>query len=91
MPAPLRPVTVTMPVVGVEPCGARADWVCCLGCDQPLGLTQPEAEEPSRLVGTCGECGRWYLLDWHPGSGEGLMLLLPTHEGLLDAAGGRAG
>jgi hypothetical protein len=71
-----------MPVAAVLPCADDATWVCCLGCGAPLEIHQPEAEEPRRFVGTCDECGRWYLLDWVPLSGDGLMLLLPTREEL---------
>jgi hypothetical protein len=79
-----------MPVTGVTPCPEDATWVCCLNCGAPLDLHQPEAEEPRRFVGTCDHCGRWYLLDWVPPSGEGLMLLLPTYEELraIGEAGG---
>ncbi len=83
MTSPPLSLSVTMPVTGVWPCPDDAEHVCCLGCGEQLGLTQPETEEPERLVGTCGGCGRWYLLDWHPGSRKGLMLLLPAHDELL--------
>ena len=76
-------LSVTMPVTGVTHCPGDPEWVCCLSCGEHLGLVQPESDEPERLVGFCGGCGRWYLLDWHPGSLEGLMLLLPKHEDLL--------
>ena len=62
--------------------------VCCLNCDTNLGLSQPESEEPARLIGTCGECGRWYLLDWHPNFREGLMILLPDHAEVLESFAG---
>ena len=75
-----RFLPVTVPVAPVHPCPEDATWVCCLGCGAPLELHQPDAEEPRRFVGTCGGCGRWYLLDWVPRSAEGLMLLLPTYE-----------
>jgi hypothetical protein len=73
---------VTLPVAPVRPCPEDATWVCCLNCAAPLELHQPEAEEPQRFVGTCDQCGRWYLLDWVPHSTEGLMLMLPSHEEL---------
>jgi hypothetical protein len=57
-------------------------WVCCLSGGAPPELLQPDAEEPRRFVGTCDQCGRWYLLDWDPGAAEGLMLLLPGPDEL---------
>jgi len=77
-----RSLAVTLPIAPVLPCPEDETWVCCLNCGVPLELHQPEAEEPQRFVGTCDQCGRWYLLDWVPHSGEGLMVMLPTHEEL---------
>jgi hypothetical protein len=77
-----RFLTVSLPVAPVLPCPEDATWVCCLNCGAPLEIHQPDADEPQRFVGTCGGCGLWYLLDWVPRSGEGLMLMLPTHEEL---------
>ncbi len=84
-----RTLSMTLPVTGVSHCSGDAEWVCCLGCEHPLGLVQPESEDPSRLIGTCDECGRWYLLDWHPGAREGVMLLLPDHGVLLRTYAGK--
>jgi hypothetical protein len=77
-----RSLSVTLRATGVMPCPQDATWVCCLNCDAPLVLHQPVAEDPRRFVGTCDQCGRWYLLDWIPLSSEGLMLLLPSYEEL---------
>ena len=82
MSASVRALSVTLPITPVLPCDKDATWVCCLGCGAPLEIHQPDAAEPRWFVGTCDGCGRWYLLDWVPGSGEGLMLLLPTYEEL---------
>jgi hypothetical protein len=85
MSEPARSLTMTLPVTPVLPCPRDATWVCCLGCGEPLELHQPDAEEPQQFVGTCGRCGRWYLLDWVPLSAEGLMLMLPSQEELQAA------
>ena len=78
-----RKLAVSAPAMSVEPCASDGDWVCCLHCGGRLGLVQPEKAEPERLVGTCEGFRRWYLIDWRPGSREGVMLLLPEHEELL--------
>jgi hypothetical protein len=86
-----RFVSMTIRVAPVHPCAEDATWVCCLNCDGPLELHQPDAEESQRFVGTCDQCGRWYLLDWIPLTADGLMLLLPSHEELqstFDSGGG---
>ena len=77
-----RSLSVTMPACAVQPCDQDEAWVCCLNCLDPLDLYQPESQDPERLVGTCHGCGRWYLLDWDPISGNGLMLLLPDRDQL---------
>lgn len=77
-------LSVTMPVTSLSHTPAHSEWVCCLNCRKHLGLVQPETQAPERLVGTCKSCGRWYLLDWNPGSRKGLMILLPKHEELLE-------
>jgi hypothetical protein len=73
---------VTLPVAAVLPCPEGATWVCCLNCGAPLELHRPQTEEPRRFVGTCDQCGRWYLLDRVPLSAEGPMLMMPGHEEL---------
>jgi hypothetical protein len=83
MAATLHTISIEMGFSKISHCEKDAVWVCCLNCDSPLGLTQPEAEEPERLIGTCNHCGHWYLLDWHPRSHEGVMLLLPDHRTML--------
>jgi hypothetical protein len=70
MSASVRALSVTLPITPVLPCDEDATWVCCLGCGAPLELHQPDAGEPQRFVGTCDQCGRWYLLDWVPNSGS---------------------
>lgn len=82
-------LSVTMPVIAVLPCPEDSTWVCCLNCSAPLELYQPDTDEPQRFIGACGQCGKWYLLDWVPQSAEGLMLLLPDHGDLLDAFQGK--
>jgi hypothetical protein len=82
MSASVRALSVTLPITPVLPCAEDATWVCCLNCGAPLELHQPDAGEPQRFVGTCDQCGRWYLLDWIPNTAEGLMLVLPSYEEL---------
>ena len=91
MSIPPHSIAVTMPVMGVSPCPADSEWVCCINCKEHLDLTQPDSDEPDRFVGTCGGCGRWYLLDRHHGSRNGVMVLLPEHGELLRAHAVKAG
>jgi hypothetical protein len=36
---------------------------CCRACKRPLNVHQPDEERPSHLLGTCAECGSWYLIE----------------------------
>ncbi len=85
MSSSVRSLSVTLPVTPVLPDPKGGAWAACLGCGSSLELHQPDAAEPRRFVGTCDECGRWFMLDWAPDSAEGLMVVLPTHEELLAA------
>ncbi len=40
--------------------GSNEAW--CEDCDCPVDIHQPDVERPQRLLGTCPECGTWYLL-----------------------------
>lgn len=82
---PTHSISITMPVTGVFPCPDDSEWVCCINCKDHLDLTQPHSDQPNRFVGVCDGCGRGYLLDWHHGSRNGVMLLLPEHGELLRA------
>jgi hypothetical protein len=89
MAANSQVLTLPLTITRISHCPDDPDWVFCLNCDNSLGLSQPESDEPERLIGTCQKCGRWYLLDWHPNSREGVMLLLPEHQILLHSLVGR--
>ncbi len=47
-----------VPEAAQEPFGWR-----CPRCREELELHQPDAANPDRLLGTCGACGRWYVVD----------------------------
>lgn len=41
----------------------RLTEVSCGCCSEPLELHQPDVDRPDRLLGTCPECGAWFLID----------------------------
>ncbi len=53
----------------------------CQGCDAPLSIHQPDLNAPERLLGTCGGCGSWYLIDCD----RDIIVLLPDTVGLRNA------
>jgi len=40
-----------------------ASEILCSRCHSVLERHQPDAGQPDRLIGTCDDCGAWYLLD----------------------------
>jgi hypothetical protein len=52
----------------------------CLNCSQPLSLSQPDLDSPERLLGVCGQCKRWFLIDLIADQTEGLLWRLPDIE-----------
>lgn len=50
-----------------------------MDCGEPLDVHQPEADSPSRLLGTCYDCGLWYLIDL-PDAATGSLLLTKLPE-----------
>lgn len=58
-----------------------ATEVLCARCQSALERHQPDAEQPDRLLGTCGACGSWFLLDL----AASVMIALPVSEILGDA------
>jgi hypothetical protein len=37
--------------------------VLCARCHSPLERHQPHEEKPDRLLGTCDDCGAWFMID----------------------------
>lgn len=77
MPKDTRTATVPLTMLRFSTRPERIDEGCCLACDHYLDLNQPDASHPDRLVGTCGRCGRWYIIDMVPGTDDAVMALLP--------------
>ncbi len=48
--------------IPVDVLAAEAE-VLCTGCDAVLDIHQPDTECPDRFLGTCPECGAWFLID----------------------------
>lgn len=37
--------------------------ILCVRCHNELERHQPNGERPDQLLGTCNDCGAWYLID----------------------------
>jgi hypothetical protein len=61
---------VPMPEGGLTP-------IACPRCQSTLCIHQPDPNFPDLLLGTCGECGNWFLVGLSPDGREALSLNLP--------------
>jgi hypothetical protein len=57
----------------------------CPDCHEALELHQPDATDPDRLLGTCAECSKWFILVATPTGDRALVLRLPTSAELQRA------
>lgn len=39
------------------------DFPFCARCSAMLERHQPDSERPENILGTCADCGAWYLID----------------------------
>ncbi len=79
---PTWPEALTVPLtfVRLTRCVEDAVRIPCLNCTHALEIHQPEVGEPERFIGTCEQCGRWYLMDCTEAQEANLMILLPDRS-----------
>jgi hypothetical protein len=58
------------------------DWLACGDCHFGLETHQPDPQAPGRMLGTCDNCGRWYLILMEPDMASALMVALPETKSL---------
>jgi len=95
--SPLRVPAVLDVYPFSEPPGDLA-WVRCVNCSESLTLHQPDLDSPDQLLGVCGACKRWVLIELVPDQPEAVMVPLPkkgwgvaaSKSLQLDPAGGQA-
>ena len=56
-----------------EPDSTECAALVCRTCGSDLVLHQPDPQMPERILGACGECKSWFLLD----SGLGYVQIAP--------------
>ena len=57
-------------------------WIRCVNCRLALGLHQPDAQAPDRLLGICGVCSAWFLVELVIERSEVVMMQLPDGRSL---------
>src|SRR4051794_13918985 len=68
-------------VLAQEPSGATTGGAACGRCRAPLDLHQPDPAAPDRLLGVCGECGRWHLFSQADSGTIALIVEHPPSDG----------
>jgi len=58
----------------------------CLNCPSGLILHQPDLNRPERLLGICESCKHWFLIDLASDEKQGVMVMLPDMEGILEVS-----
>lgn len=75
-------ITWEVAVLEVSPDGLVAP--SCLKCHASLDIHQPEEDRPSQLLGTCGECGAWHMIEVSPDGTEAYLFNMPGVEFVRD-------
>lgn len=78
------PIRVVLPLQ--EQTEADATRWRCPGCRSSLDLSQPSAQNPDMLLGTCPRCDGWYLFYQNVSNRQGLVLRLPDAGEVAQAA-----
>jgi hypothetical protein len=50
----------------------------CRTCGSALALHQPDEKTPEHLLGTCGGCSAWFLIELTRGGAEAFLFDLPN-------------
>lgn len=58
-----RELKVRCEVTRLAGSGEEIEAPTCRACDELLTLHQPEEDAPGHLLGTCGGCGAWFLVE----------------------------
>jgi hypothetical protein len=58
----------------------------CLKCSSELTIHQPDINLPERLLGVCESCKHWYLIDFGSRAKQGVIVMLPDIEFVLELA-----
>ena len=86
MPASSQPYLVLIPPSQVRRMDHGSASLFCPSCRSPLEFHQPSLESPLRLLGTCTRCECWQFISFNPEKTEAVIVTLPGHESLRDAA-----
>jgi hypothetical protein len=78
-PPPIKKVATFLDILQF-PAPSPGHATRCSNCSSSLALHQPDPQDPSRLLGVCGRCKHWFLVDLLHDTSEGIMVRLPDAE-----------
>ena len=73
-------IELKLDLIRLSPDLAQALDVQCSTCHDSLVIHQPDETRPDRFLGTCLECGDWFLID----AAKHVMVRLPDQDALRE-------
>jgi hypothetical protein len=68
--------------------GGEESGLCCPDCEAPMDLHQPDENEPTKLLGACLDCSKWFLvIEAEDPDGRTMLVELPCADRIREAAG----
>lgn len=71
-------VTLRLERVRFRPTPDHGPLDSCPRCSGHLLMTQPDPENPDRMIGTCLDCESWYLAEWTSEDATLELVALPS-------------
>jgi hypothetical protein len=79
-PAAAVRITISWEVTVLSVSTGELEVSSCQKCGAPLNLHQPDEDDPSHLLGTCGQCGTWHMIEVTSRGTKSLLYTLPDAE-----------
>src|SRR4051794_23218097 len=75
-----QPLSIAWEVTALEVSPNGFVSALCRKCQTKLDIHQPRENDPDELLGTCGHCGCWHLIQVSPDGSEALLFNIPGVE-----------
>jgi hypothetical protein len=75
-----HPLSITWDVTAFEVSSDGFVSALCQKCQTKLEIHQPRENDPNELLGTCGQCGCWHLIQVSPDGVGALLFNIPGVE-----------
>src|SRR5438067_1676467 len=71
-------MTITWTVTSLTISDQGLEAPRCRACQSGLNVHQPDEDHPEHLLGTCDDCGAWYLIEVDANGTEAFLYDLPN-------------